>query len=113
MFTRPRVADLGSARVSRVGFGVSPKQSFWESSRTRDACAPQISLSDVTRKFAELAATRLLQRSSKLFRRVFAEFFLERRDAGEFCAITLRQGGIERLMPSEGVEELEEFRFVG
>ena len=39
---------LGSARVSRAGFGVSPKQS-WEEVRdgedtvanTRDACAPQ------------------------------------------------------------------------
>jgi len=44
--------DLGSARVSRAGFGVPPKQSFprmtasalscgSESSRKRDACATQ------------------------------------------------------------------------
>src|ERR1700704_2469993 len=40
-------SDLGSARVSRVGFGVSPKQSSKSSRRrdavahTRDACPPQ------------------------------------------------------------------------
>ena len=40
---------LGSARVSRVGFGVSPKQSFSKVrdredaiASTRDACAPRI-----------------------------------------------------------------------
>jgi len=32
-------AALGSARVSRAGFGVSPKRSCLESSRTRDAFA--------------------------------------------------------------------------
>ena len=43
----------GSARVSRVGFGVSPKQSFQQSPRlrdaianTRDACATRSSASD-------------------------------------------------------------------
>src|SRR6266404_8721799 len=46
-FAEGVVALLGSARVSRVGFGVSPKQSFKSSRRrdavahTRDACPPQ------------------------------------------------------------------------
>src|SRR3954466_8038210 len=46
-FAEGVVALLGSARVSRVGFGVSPKQSSKSSRRrdavahTRDACAPQ------------------------------------------------------------------------
>jgi error-prone DNA polymerase len=47
-FAEGLVVFLGSARVSRVGFGVPPKQSFRKSSRlrdaiasTRDACATQ------------------------------------------------------------------------
>ena len=46
-------SDLGSARVSRAGFGVSPKQSFKSSRRrdavanTRDACATQKSMKRV------------------------------------------------------------------
>src|SRR3954466_3700368 len=46
-FSEGLVGLLGSARVSRVGFGVSPKQSSKSSRRrdavpdTRDACAPQ------------------------------------------------------------------------
>ena len=52
-------SDLGSARVSRAGFGVSPKQSFslrlksshWRdaSAHTRDACATQSFGSDAQR----------------------------------------------------------------
>src|SRR5438067_13283133 len=47
------------------------------------------SLPDIARRLADLAAARLLQRSSKLFRRVFAKFFLERCPGQEFCAVVL------------------------
>src|SRR6202171_121736 len=61
---------------------------------------------------AILAATRLLQRSSKFFRRVLAEFLFQCRGRDEFCAVTLHERGLERLMPPERIEKHEKTRLV-
>jgi hypothetical protein len=62
---------------------------------------------------AILAATRLLQRSSELFRSVLAKFFLESRRGQKFSAVTLDQRGFEWLMSSQRVQEKEKIRLVG
>ena len=61
---------------------------------------------------AALVRRRFLRRSCELSGGVFAEFLLQRGDVEKFCAEALEQGRIKRLMPSHGIEEGEETRFV-
>src|ERR1700731_232411 len=62
---------------------------------------------------AILAATRLLQRSSKLFRGILAELLIERRQSEKFSVVALRERGIDRLMPGDRIQKSEETRLVG
>src|SRR5437764_7324129 len=57
---------------------------------------------------AILASTRLLQRSSKFFRGVLVELFLERRQSEKLSVVALHERGIDRLMPRDRIEESEE-----
>src|SRR5205823_6027563 len=61
---------------------------------------------------AILAATRLLQRSSKLFRGVLLELFLEHHQGEKFSVVVLHERGVDRLMPRDRIEESEEARLV-
>jgi hypothetical protein len=61
---------------------------------------------------AILAAPRILQRSSGIFRRIVAELFLERRGTREFSGVNAKKRGIERLMPGERIQQREKVRLV-
>ena len=61
---------------------------------------------------ATLTATRILPRSSGIFRRIVAELFLQRRDTGEFPGVNPKNRGLERLMPGQRIQEREKVRFV-
>ena len=53
-----------------------------------------------------------MQRSSGIFCRIVAEFFLERRGTREFPGVNAKERGIKRLMPGEGIQERKKARLV-
>jgi len=56
---------------------------------------------------------RLLQRSSEVFRGVFAKFLFEHRWIGEFSRVGARQRDLEGLMSTQCIEQGEEACLVG
>src|SRR6478609_77304 len=56
---------------------------------------------------------RLLQGRAKIFGRIFAELFFERRDGRKLGGIKTRERRFERLMPAQCIEQRQKAWFIG